>query len=54
MRLSQFNSDTEEFVPDGFAECPQMNKAQEVKETVPDWLNGLAADLYDEEIGRLL
>jgi hypothetical protein len=41
-RLSQFNSNTEEYVPDEFQECPQMNTA------VMDWLNGPAADFYDE------
>jgi hypothetical protein len=52
-RLSQFNSDTEKCVPDGFQECSHLNTA-EVNETVTDWLNGLAADLYDYGIVKLV
>jgi hypothetical protein len=51
MRLSQFNSDTEKFVPDGSHECSQMNASER---TVTDWLNGLAADFYDKGIVKLV
>jgi hypothetical protein len=29
-------------------------KAEEMKETVTNWLNGLAADFYDDEIIRFM
>jgi hypothetical protein len=54
MRLSQFNTDTEKLVPNGFQERSQMNTAEEVKDTVADGLNGLAADGYGEGIVRLV
>jgi hypothetical protein len=50
-RLSQFNSDTEKFVPDGSKNAHRWTQG---KETVTDWLNGLAADFYDEGIVKLV
>jgi hypothetical protein len=48
MRLSQFNSDTEKSVPCRFKECSYMKQAEDVKEAVMGWLNGLVADFCDE------
>jgi elongation factor P hydroxylase len=48
MRLSQFDFDTEQFVPDGFQECSQRgHKQKNCKKQLMNWLNGLAAHFYD-------
>jgi hypothetical protein len=47
-RLSQFNSNTETFVPDGLQECSQMNTNSY------RLVNGLVADFYDEGIVKLV
>jgi hypothetical protein len=49
-RLSQFNSDTKKT----YATWVPRMLTEEVKETVTDWLNGLAADCYDEGIIKLV
>jgi hypothetical protein len=41
-------------MPDGFQEFAQLNTSKEVKETVTDWLNDLAADFCDKGIVKLL
>jgi ribosomal protein S27E len=48
-RLSQFNSDAEQFEPDAF-QYPRKRRQAEVKEIVADWLNEQTADCYDEGI----
>jgi hypothetical protein len=52
--LLQFNSDTENCVPDGFQELSQMNKSRRSERNVTDWLNELAADCYDVGIFKLV
>jgi hypothetical protein len=52
--FSEFNSDTEKCLPDGFQESFQMSRSRKCERNIMDWLNGLVANVYVEGMIKLM